>query len=235
MKTILFTFSLSLFSLLAYAIDIPSLTSPVIDQAGLLTKKQKIQLESLFHKIKREEGPQLQILTVKNLQGESIENFSIEVVDKWQLGDKQRDDGVLLLVSTGDRKLRIEVGDGLEGVLTDYKSGKIIRGMTKYFKNNQLDQGILYGASEIIKTIGIDSSEIKVKKRRRRPLPFSTIFSFIIIAIYLRLNRTFGTSLRGRRGYYGGGGFLSGGGSSSFGSWGGGGGGFSGGGSSGSW
>ena len=114
-----------------------------MDQAGLLKRGQKSNLSNLIYSIKKNNGPQIQVLTVKSLQGESIENFAIEVVDKWQLGDKERDDGVLLLVSTGDRKMRIEVGDGLEGSLTDYNSGKILEDMTKYFKAGQLDQGIL--------------------------------------------------------------------------------------------
>ena len=81
--------------------------------------------------------------------------------------NKERDEGVLFLVSTGDRKLRIEVGDGLEGVLTDYKSGKIIRGVTKYFKSKQFDQGIIFGVSEIVNTLGITTNNLKVKKLKR--------------------------------------------------------------------
>jgi uncharacterized protein len=221
----------------SYAIEIPRLSSPVIDQAKLLKSRQKSKLETLLYSIKKNNGPQIQILTVKSLKGESIENFAIEVVDKWQLGNKQRDDGVLLLVSTGDRKMRIEVGDGLEGSLTDYKSGKIIRGMTKYFKSEQYDQGILFGATEIMRVIGVDASSIKVKRykrsRSKKSSPLETLFTiiFIIFALFSRTRRSAFLFGAGAGGFSSRGSSFGGGGSS----WGGGGGGFSGGGSSGSW
>ena len=215
-------------SVLAHAIEIPHLSSPVIDQAGLLDRNQKSQIESLLYRIKKNKGPQIQLLTVKSLQGESIENFSIEVVDKWKLGDKERDDGVLFLVSTGDRELRIEVGDGLEGILTDYKSGKIVRGVTKYFKARQFDQGILYGITEIVDSLGIKANNLKVKKlhRDKRSRSFSFFELLAIMGILFFRVLPFG---RFRGGYYRSSGRYSGS------SWSGGGGGFSGGGSSGSW
>ncbi len=241
MKFLSLSFLLLFFVNQTFAIDIPKLSSPVMDQAGLLKRSQIKNLESLFYSIKKNNGPQIQILTVKSLQGESIENFAIEVVDKWKLGNEDRDDGVLLLVSTGDRRMRIEVGDGLEGLLTDYNSGKIIREMTKYFKAGQLDQGVLFGASSIVKTIGVDASSIKVKKFKRSrgkdssPLEILFTIIFIIIVLFSKTRR--GMLLFGASGYSGGGRFSSGGGFSSSGSssWSGGGGGFSGGGASGSW
>lgn len=242
MKFLILTFSLFIAFTTTHALEIPRLTSPVMDQAGLLKRSQKSKLASLIYSIKENNGPQIQVLTVKSLQGESIENFAIEVVDKWQLGDKQRDDGVLLLVSTGDRKMRIEVGDGLEGSLTDYNSGKIIRGMTKYFKAGQLDQGILFGTAEIIKAIGVDASSIKVKRFKRsskkETSPLEVLFTIIFIIIVLFSKSRRGLLLLGGSSFSSGG-FYRGGGGSSFSSggssWGGGGGGFSGGGASGSW
>ena len=133
--------------------------------------------------MKRNNGPQIQVLTVKSLQGLTIEDFSIEVVDKWQLGDKERDDGLLLLVSTGNKKVRIEVGDGLEGDMTDYRSGEIIDEMIKSFKKGQMDVGIFIGVSEILSTLGVDTKKLKVDQfissRNKRTRKKSSIFDMI--------------------------------------------------------
>ena len=220
----------------AMSAAVPKLTSPVIDQAGLLSKKQKRIIERTLQQVHKNIGPQVQVLTLKSLEGESIEEYAIKAVDKWQLGDKEKDDGLLFLISTGDRKMRIEVGDGLEGVMTDYESHKIIQGITPYFKSGQFGDGIIFGVKSILSKIGVNTGDIPVKRIKRRKKndgasPIVTFIFFIVIFI-LRSRRGifFSSGFVGGR-YGSSGGFSSGGGSS----WSGGGGSFSGGGSSGSW
>ncbi|MBN23281.1 MAG: hypothetical protein CL678_18495 [Bdellovibrionaceae bacterium] len=231
-----------MFSLGSYAqVEIPSLTSPVIDQAGMLTSEFSQRLRGILYQLKNEKGTQVVVLTIPSLDGESIEGFSIRVVDQWKLGSEKKDDGVLLLISRGDRKLRIEVGQGLEGILTDLKSKRIIDyDITPFFKAGDIEGGVLNGVLSIIKTVqpdyhpGIRAPQ--PRKRRSRGGIFSHLFVLILIffLLFTRLGRTIlymrGGSHRGRFG--GGGGFGGGFGGGGFG---GGGGGFSGGGASGGW
>ena len=136
------------------ALEVPALTGPVVDVAGVLTRNEETELSNALLSFKQKSGPQIQILIVKDLEGDVIENFSIKVVDKWKLGDKKREDGALLLLAINDHKVRIEVGRGLEGVLTDLETSHIIRQMTPYFKENRYAQGIVSGLSSMMATLG---------------------------------------------------------------------------------
>ena len=234
-----FFFILISFSLqLIHAKEVPPLTGPVVDQAKLLTPNQKRSLSRIFKQVSKGNGPQIQILTVKSLEGETIEDFSIKVVDQWKLGKKDTDTGLLFLVSMNDKKMRIEVGDGLEGTLTDYESHRIIQEIKPYFKSGQYDEGIIHGTKLILSKLGITSIKTKGNQARRVRKrggfsSFSTIIFFLLM-IFFRGRRSslfYAAGIGASRGYGGYGGFSSGGGSS----WSGGGGGFSGGGSSGSW
>lgn len=244
------SFSVLLFSLLLAGIatavpPVPPLTSPVVDQAGVFTPDRKARLEQFLRQIADRGHVQLQVLTVKSLEGEPIESFSIRVTDQWKLGDKARDNGVLLVVAVDDRKSRIEVGQGLEGDLTDLISGRIMSNhMVPYFKLGSYDEGIAAGISQILAYTDPEFQQGQtqpVKKSRRSGnglifVLFLLIFGFSILSSILgggrrsRFGRgsAWGTGLGGLGGGSGWGGGSGGG-------WGGGGGGFSGGGSSGSW
>ena len=100
----------------------PEMTSAVVDEVGLLKSSEKYEIENWIHKYRDSGKAQLQVVIVKDLQGLQIEEYSIKLLDQWKIGDKKRDDGVLFIISTGDHKMRIEVGQGLEGALTDLKS-----------------------------------------------------------------------------------------------------------------
>ena len=228
----------SFLSFTAKAKEVPALTGPVIDQANLLSPNQKNILSKLLKKVAKEKGPQLQILTLKSLEGETIEEFSIKVVDEWKLGQKGEDTGVLFLISIKDKKMRIEVGDGLEGILTDYESHKIIQQVRPLFKSGRYDEGILHGTTLILSKLGITSlttrSNQSSRTRRRSGFSSFSTIAFFILMIFFRSRRSsilYASGISASRGYGSFGGYSSGGGSS----WGGGGGGFSGGGSSGSW
>lgn len=137
-----------------WALDVPSLKARVNDHARMLGSGVARQLESVLADLERTDGTQIVLLTIESLRGDSLEDFSIRVVDKWKLGQKGFDNGVLLLIAKRDRKIRIEVGYGLEGKLTDLVAGRIIRNViTPQFKMGRFDQGIIEGISAIIGTI----------------------------------------------------------------------------------
>jgi uncharacterized protein len=138
----------------AAAMEVPALTARVNDYAGMLSPATRQQLESVLASLEQEESTQLAVLTISSLEGENLEEFSLKVVEKWKLGQKGLDNGALLFIAKDDRKLRIEVGYGLEGVLTDLTSGRIIRDIiTPQFRNGHFDQGVIDGVSAMIAAV----------------------------------------------------------------------------------
>lgn len=236
---------------------IPPLSSPVTDLAGVVDASTKQQLEGVLSRVFESGGPQITVLTVPTLGDGSIEDISIKIVDEWKLGRKGKDDGLLLLVVPTDRKVRIEVGRGLEGVVTDAMSRRIIREvLTPSFRSGDYSGGIANGVYALVSLsapefdlTGAGVSRASSRGGSKNSLTkdaarsFLMVFFFgliIIISVVSRIMRAFGliprSSVNGGRGWGGsgwsggGGGFGGGGGG-----WSGGGGGFSGGGSSGSW
>ncbi|MCI5071323.1 TPM domain-containing protein [bacterium] len=238
----------------AVGIDIPRLTGPVIDQAGLFNPRQKDELENFLYALDQKTSVQLAVLTVQSLLGESIEQASIRVVDQWQLGQKKTDKGLLILVAKDERRVRIEVGQGLEGDIPDAYSKRIIdKHIVPNFKQGLFYKGVMQGVLQLCnlalspkekKIILAKTDQFKVlnknKHQQSAPWPFMLFFIFMIaLKIYMaRAQYRQQGSAYMRRGrhfnrfddFFGGGGFGSGSGGFS-----GGGGGFSGGGSSGSW
>src|SRR6476659_9893620 len=143
-----------LFSSLAAAKDIPPLTGRIVDQANLLTADQKQRIETKLAAFEKETGDQVAVLTVDSLDGEAIEDYANKVGRAWALGQKGKDNGVLLLVSKQDRKMRIEVGYGLEPVLTDLQT-KVIQDevIIPDFKRGDYGGGIEAGVDAILSTI----------------------------------------------------------------------------------
>lgn len=223
----------------AAAKEVPYLSGRVVDEAGLLPADRAAAIEAQLGAFERETGTQVAVLTVASLEGEVIEDYSHRVAETWALGRAGEDDGVLLLVARDDRRLRIEVGYGLEGRLTDAQSGRIIRDViTPRFREGDFPGGIGAGVDAIVGTLGGDAEAIAAVSRA--PAPASgggcappILFLFVVVWILLSL-------MRGRRrgglpfillgGGGGGRGFSGGGGGFS-----GGGGGFGGGGAAGSW
>lgn len=136
------TLSLLFISFTAQALEVPVLRSPVMDQAGVLSKDKKNALETdIRHIWEQEKQVQISVLIIQSLEGESIEDYSMKVAEKWQLGTKNEDNGLLILIAMQDRKMRIEVGNGIEGVITDSKSGRMIRDMGSFMRDKDV-----YGA-----------------------------------------------------------------------------------------
>jgi len=127
---------------------IPTLTGPVIDEAGLLNATEASNLEKVISN--NTSHSQIQIWIIKSLENEPIENLSIRAVETWKLGSAQRDNGVLILVSPSDRKMRIEVGQGLEGAIPDAFAARIVRNIIgPAFRERAYYRGLFLAVSEI--------------------------------------------------------------------------------------
>lgn len=130
--------------------EIPVLNKHVTDLNGLLNAEQQSHIEEILKTLKETEGSEVALLIVSTTKPEVLEEYSIRVVDKWKLGRKGVNDGVLLLVAQNDRKIRIEVGLGLEGIITDISAGRIINEyITPEFRQGNFYQGILAGLGQI--------------------------------------------------------------------------------------
>ena len=227
----------------------PPLRSAVTDLAGILSPTTRQQLESALRVLKQTGGTQLAVLTLPDLGGLTIEEASIQVADQWKLGSGEADNGVLLLVAKQERKVRIEVGQGLEGALTDAYAKRIIdEAITPLFRSGDMDGGITVGVYQIARITNPDidlkpylEGQLRHSQSRRRkeasPLQILFLLVLFIFVFFTRLgflpflfagHMGGGGRHGGFGGGFGGGGFGGGG-------FGGGGGGFSGGGASGGW
>lgn len=133
------------------ALEVPALKGRVNDHAGMLSAATRQQLEDILSRLEQTDSTQIVVLTIPSLGGEVLEEFSIKVAERWKIGQKGFDNGAILLVAKKDRKLRIEVGYGLEGTLTDLMAGRIIRNViVPQFKAGNFDQGIIDGVQAMI-------------------------------------------------------------------------------------
>lgn len=246
-------FFVSLFlSLQSLAFTVPSLNGPVMDEAGLLSGSAKANLDQTIRDLKQRNGPQVQVFVTSSLQGEEIESVAIQIFDKWKLGDAKKSNGILFLIAPSEKKMRIEVGQGLEGDVPDVIAKRIISDVVSpYFKRKEYDYGVLQGVSSLIHYVD-STPEQKAELQKQEPsgdgknigiLGFllhhnPLLILFLLFAVIKIIASLFGGGGRGGGGYYGGGfggGGFGGGGFGGGGSWGGGGGSSSGGGASGDW
>ena len=229
---------------------IPPLTGPVVDLAGLLSPPQAARLDALARELQSKTGAQIAVLTVESTAPEEIFDYGLRVAETWQLGDREKDDGLLLLVASRDRKLRFFSGYGLEGVLPDGKLGRILdRYAIPQLQRGEPGEGIIgamqAAASEIAAEAGVELTGAAPRAAPVAP-PIDPRWLILLVILLLLLMRFFGPppGMRGRRRYrpvlWGGG--LGGIGSGGFGGgfrggggFGGGGGGFGGGGAGRSW
>ena len=139
--------------------DIPALSGRVVDQAGVLSPAAKRELETALAAHENNTTNQLVIVTTRSLGGKAIEEYSLELGRRWGIGQKGKDNGVLLVVAPNDKQVRIEVGYGLEGVLTDALCGIIInRYVIPEFKKGDIEGGVKIGAQKILAVLEGDES-----------------------------------------------------------------------------
>jgi uncharacterized protein len=233
-------------SAVAFAFDFPALSGRVVDQAGVMTPQARSDVEAKSKSLEDKSGIQLVVATVKSLQGSDVETYANRLFRFWKLGEAKKNNGVLLLVAPAEHKVRIEVGYGLEGTLTDALSSVIISSaIIPRFKANDFSGGIERGVDGIISVLSGDTADWQPKPAVRHEDPaaiFNGLFPFLFfVAIVLIFRFLFGSGGNTGGRYLRRGGrtiFIPYGGGSSDSSWGGGfsgggGGGFDGGGFSG--
>lgn len=138
----------------AAALDVPYLSGRVNDLAGMLDQATATRIGTALKTLEDKTGDQVVVLTIPSLEGEALEDFSLRVAQTWKLGQKDRDNGVLFLIARDDRKMRIEVGYGLEPTLTDAISGRILRNIVRpAFRSGDFNGGIEEGVDAIVKTL----------------------------------------------------------------------------------
>src|SRR5271170_7978618 len=155
---------LGLISDFAFALDFPSLTGRVVDQADVMSADSRAEAETKLKDLEDKSGIQLVVATVKTLQGGDVETYANELFRFWKLGEAQKNNGVLLLVAPAEHKVRIEVGYGLEGTLTDALSSVIISSaIIPRFKAGDFSGGIERGVDGIISILGGDTADWQPK------------------------------------------------------------------------
>ena len=146
--------ALALAALPAFAVDVPFLTGRVTDNAQILSDETRKTITANLKAHEEKTTNQIAVLTVSTLEGVSIEEYATAVFNTWKLGQKGKDNGILLIVAPKDRRMRIEVGYGLEGTMTDGIAGSIVRNvMTPLFKSNNYDRGIDEGVRAVISVL----------------------------------------------------------------------------------
>ncbi len=154
-----------LFPIPSYALDVPKLQGYVNDYAGMISPQKKAELEGELASFERTDSTQIIILTVPSLEGDAIEDFGIKVAEAWRIGQKGKDNGVIFIVAREDKKMRIEVGRGLEGRLTDLMAGRVIDLVVKpRFKRGDFDGGFVAGVSSLV-----DATRGEFKAERNQP------------------------------------------------------------------
>jgi uncharacterized protein len=141
------------------ALDVPFLQGRVTDDAELLRPDVIQRISARLQAHEQKTTDQVAVLTIASLQGESIEGFALRVFEQWQLGKQGKDNGVLMVIAPQDRRMRIEVGYGLEGTLTDLEAGRIIRNiMAPRFRAGDFNGGIEQGVNAVLAQLSGDNS-----------------------------------------------------------------------------
>ncbi|HVT25842.1 MAG TPA: TPM domain-containing protein [Rhizomicrobium sp.] len=227
----------------------PPLTGRVVDDAHILSEGTKAQLTQKLEDLESRTSRQLVVVTLPSLQGYEIEDYGYQLGRAWGIGQKKLNNGVLFIIAPNERKVRIEVGYGLEPILTDALSSVILQEkVLPRFRNGDMEGGVVAGTDAIVEQLLLDAPAAKARvaaaeKQVSQPQFNPVILIFIAFIIFTIFGRIFGrrrsglgalpwiilgSGMGGRGGGFGGGGFGGGG-------FGGGGGSFGGGGSSGSW
>jgi uncharacterized protein len=161
-----------LFSLFAVAFAIaaplPTLTGRVVDNAHMIDPATKADIERKLADYEKKSSDQIVVATVDSLDGEAIEPYANRLFRAWHLGQAGENNGILLLVAKNDRKMRIEVGYGLEGTLTDLHSNLIIEGMVPAFRKGDFSGGISHAVDDIIAVLSGNAAEVEARAARNQ-------------------------------------------------------------------
>lgn len=184
---------LFLFPLSVFAQEFPKPTGFVNDFAQVLSSETRETLENDLVSFERETTVEIAVVTVKSLGEITIEDYAVRLFEDWQIGKKEKDNGILLLVAPSEREVRIEVGYGLEPILTDAKAGRIIREkITPAFKEGDFDKGVVSGIEAIQKVAGGDEEVFSKTETSEAFLAVLLILFILLIYIAGFLARTRG-------------------------------------------
>ncbi|HTV10115.1 MAG TPA: TPM domain-containing protein [Candidatus Aquilonibacter sp.] len=210
--------------------QLPMPTSYVEDFAGVIDANSKQQMEELSRAVYEQAHATIEVVTIHSLDGESIENFATDLEDKWKVGPKGTDRGLIMILAINDRKRRIEVGYGLEGILNDAKVGDIGRTMVPWLQRGEYGQGLLEAEQQIANVIAADAhvTLTPVEQPVQQPVPqhsrndwLGIVIFFVVLFFIFRGGRRgggwlpwfiLGNMMGGGGGRWGGGGGFGGGG-----------------------
>lgn len=165
---------------------IPSLTGYVVDDAAILSSDTEAQVSAILEQHEQQTSNQVAVLTIGSLDGEILESYSLNVARTWALGQADKNNGVLLLIAYVDRKMRIEVGYGLEGDLPDILAKRIIdNDIRPYFRNGQFDAGVLSGVQAIVGTIEGTYTPSEASDFEEAPFFVQLIFGLMFLGMPL--------------------------------------------------
>jgi len=170
-------------------VKVPPLTARVTDLTNTLSAAEREALDAKLAAWETQTGNQLVVLMLPSTQPEAIAAYSIRVAEAWKIGHKGKDNGAVFLIAKNDRKNRIEVGYGLEGVLTDVTTRRILaETVAPYFRNNQFAQGIDAGVDQIIAVVNkgeplADSPAVQAPQRKSGGISFDTILILLFVIV----------------------------------------------------
>ncbi len=206
----LFFLLLIFIALGAFADDVPGYSGYVNDYAILITEKDKASMESVAKEVEEKTGAQIAVLTVKSMSPyTSIDEFGMAVAEKWKVGEKDKDTGIIIILAMEERKVRIEVGYGLEGIINDAKADRIIDNtMMPYFRGGDFSAGLRRGVFKIADIIGTElnvelDEQIKMQDNTFTERLCMLIFFIIFVSIFLMMIRRMKNAKRTGRRYYG--------------------------------
>ena len=194
----------------ARAADWPRPQGPVADYAKMIPDQYRKKITALSTELQQKTGAALVVATVPSLGDKSIEEAAVKIFEDWGIGQKGKDNGILLLVAKKERKMRIEVGYGLEGVVTDATAGRVRdKAILPFFKKGAFGEGVWLGIASLAKIIA-DDKGVKLTGLPKRPISkknnsLGSFAIFILIALGIIVMRA---ARRGGRGGRGGGGGL---------------------------
>ncbi|WP_081497098.1 YgcG family protein [Phyllobacterium sp. YR531] len=175
---------LAVFSVHAFAAELPALTGRVVDGANVIDAATRQAITQKLEAFEAKSSDQVVVVTVPDLDGEAIEPYSNRLYRSWALGQQQENNGVLLVVAPNDRKVRIEVGYGLEGTLTDLLSKLIIENaIIPGFRSGDYSGGISRGVDDILSVLSGDAAELEARAKRNIKEPGSEVDWFMVIFI----------------------------------------------------
>ena len=179
------------------ALEVPKLQGRVNDYARLFSQGAVQEVERRLAAFEEQESTQIVVLTIPSLSGENLEEYSIKVAEAWRIGQKKLDNGAILLIAAKERKLRIEVGRGLEGKLTDLVSSEIIRNeITPRFKNGDFDGGLKAGINAMMSAVKgefqAQTKDLRHARKSAPPIFAMLLFLFVVVAFAGAMSKILG-------------------------------------------